>query len=131
MDVIRHADPDAFLIAVAPMAARGEASASFFTGSAYSLKRAPPRETDRIYLATFRSGDAFGAAMQRDDGPVLIGESDAASATAFAVDLAHDWPQLQGVTGARTGCDAFAQRWRELTGRVHVLRVRIRQDFPA
>ncbi|MEO8305305.1 MAG: GNAT family N-acetyltransferase [Betaproteobacteria bacterium] len=129
MDVIRHADPDAFLIAVAPMAARGEASASFFTGSAYSLKRAPPRETDRIYLATFRTGEGFGAAMQRDDGPVLIGESDVAAARAFAADLARDWPQLQGVTGARAGCEAFARRWRELTGRAHVLRVCMRQHM--
>jgi predicted GNAT family acetyltransferase len=34
---------------------------------------------------------------------------------------------LQGVTGAAPGCDAFARAWRELTGRVHVLRVRMRQ----
>ena len=127
MDVVRHSDPDAFLSAAAPMSARGEASASFFAGSAYSLKRAPPPPGDRIYLATFRKGDELGAAMQRDDGPVLIGESDHTAATAFAADLARDWPQLQGVTGSAAGCEAFARTWRELTGRVHVLRVRTRQ----
>ena len=109
MDVVRHADPDAFLCAVAPMSARGEASASFFTGSAYSLKRAPPKETDRIYLATFRAGDSFGAAMQRDDGPVLIGESDITAALAFAADLARDG-RTQGVPGAPTA-RSLARRW--------------------
>jgi predicted GNAT family acetyltransferase len=127
MHVVRHTDPDAFLAAVAPMAARGEASASFFTGSGYSLKRVPPRDGDRVYLASYQANGAFGAAIQRDDGPVLIGESDAAAAAAFAADLARDWKALQGVTGAQAGCEVFAHTWRQLTGRVHVLRVRMRQ----
>ena len=127
MHVVRHSDPDAFLAAVAPMSARGEASASFFTGSAHSLKRTPPRAGDRNYLATFREGDAFGAAIQRDHGPAFIGESDAAASVAFAADLARDWPALQGVAGAPTRCEAFARRWFELTGRAHLLRVRLRQ----
>ena len=45
MQVTRHTDPDAFIAAAAPMAARGEASASFFTGWAHSLKRMPLDET--------------------------------------------------------------------------------------
>jgi predicted GNAT family acetyltransferase len=127
MQVVRHSDPDAFLDAAAPMAARGEASASFFTGAAHTLKRTPPRARDRIYLATCKGDGALGAAIQRDDGPVLIGESDTAAATAFASDLAHDWPELQGVMGAASGCEAFARRWLDLTGRAHRLRVRLRQ----
>src|SRR5437660_9438696 len=100
MQVVRHSDPEAFLDAAAPMAARGEASASFFTGAAHTLKRTPPRARDRIYLATCRGDGTLGAAIQRDDGPVLIGESDTPAATAFASDLARDWPELQGVMGA-------------------------------
>jgi len=127
MQVIRHSDPDAFLDAATPMAERGEASASFFIGAAHTLKRTPPRASDRVYLATCTSDGALGAAIQRDDGPVLIGESDEAAAIAFASDLARDWPELQGVMGAASGCEAFARRWFDLTGRVHQLRVRLRQ----
>ena len=101
MPVTRHTDLDAFLDAVAPMAARGEASASFFTGGAHAMKRLPPPPTERVYLATCRGAEMFGAAMLRDEGPVLIGASDPAAGAAFAADLAGDWPGLQGVVGAR------------------------------
>ena len=127
MQVVRHTDPDAFLEAALPIAARGEASASFFTGAAHSLKRTPPRASERVYLASFRSDEGLGVAIQRDSGPVLIGESDIVAARAFAEDLARDWPELQGVVGASLGCRAFAERWCELTGREHRLRVRLRQ----
>jgi hypothetical protein len=127
MHVERHTDPDTFLDAALPMAARGEASASFFIGAAHSLKRTPPRPSERVYLASFRSDEGLGVAIQRDNGPVLIGESDIAAARAFAEDLARDWTELQGVVGAAAGCEAFARRWRDLTGRKHRLRVRLRQ----
>jgi len=127
MHVTRHSDPDAFLAAVAPMRARGEASASFFIGWVHMMKRSPPPAGERVYLATC-SGDRFhGAAFQRDEGPAVIGESDVDGAIALAADLARDWPQLQGVVGAPAGCDAFARKWHELTGRAHRLRVRLRQ----
>ena len=80
MHVIRHSDPDAFLAAAAPMAARGEASASFFSGWAHAMKRNPPATGERVYLATFRDRASYGVAMRRDDGPVIIGQSDAAAA---------------------------------------------------
>ncbi len=66
-------------------------------------------------------------AIRRDDGPVIIGQSDVAAAVAFADDLARDGPGLQGVVGALPAAEAFAQRWHELTGRTHRLRVRLRQ----
>jgi predicted GNAT family acetyltransferase len=127
MHVTRHRDLDAFIAAVAPMKARGEASASFFTGGAHAMKRTPPRAGERIYLATCRGRAVFGVAMLRDAGPLLIGESDAAAAVAFAADLTSDWPDLHGVVGAPAGCEAFAGKWQELTGRGHRLRVRMRQ----
>jgi len=120
-------DPDAFLAAAAPMSARGEASASFFIGWAHAVKRNPPKAAERVYFATFADGDRRGAAIQRDEGPVLIGQSDPTVAVAFAEDLAADWPELQGVSGAPKACAAFAQRWYELTGREFKLRVRLRQ----
>jgi predicted GNAT family acetyltransferase len=124
MHVTRHADPDAFIAAAAPMAARGEAAASFFTGWAHAMKRTPPPADERVYLATF--GDR-GAAIQRGDGPVVIGRSDPGAAAAFADDLAPEWPALQGVVGSPATAEAFARRWREITGRVHALRARMRQ----
>ena len=127
MPVTRHSDPDAFLAAAAPMAARGQASASFFTGWAHAMKRTPPAADVRIYLATVRDGATYGVAIRRDDGPVIIGQSDAAAATAFADDLAQEEPGLQGVVGAHPATEAFAQRWHALTGRPHRLRVRLRQ----
>ena len=127
MRVLRHYDFDGFIAAVAPLAARGEASASFFTGGAHSMKRTPPRKGERVYLATCSGATVVGAAMLRDHGPVLIGESDAAASAAFAEDIAPDWPDLQGVIGAATGCDAFVRKWKELTGRDCRLRVRLRQ----
>lgn len=127
MRVIRHTNPDAFLAAAAPISARGDASASFFVGWAHSLKRTPPDADARVYLATCAGDGAYGVAMQRDDGPVIVGQSDPVAAIAFADDLAHDWPALQGVVGATDPSEAFARRWRELTGRGHALRVRLRQ----
>src|SRR6185369_7562247 len=127
MHVTRHTDLDAFLDAVAPMVARGEASASFFTGGAHAMKRTPPRASERVYLATCHGAGTFGAAMLRDEGQVLIGASDPAAGEAFAADLARDWPGLQGVVGAEAGCHAFTHKWQELTGRAARLRVRMRQ----
>jgi len=124
MRVVRHTDPDHFIAAAAPMSARGEASASSFQGSAYAMKQSPPPPDERVYLATFAE---CGAAIQRDDGPLFMGQSDPAAAVAFAEDLAPDWPKLQGVVGARDACEAFARRWREITGREHLIRVRLRQ----
>jgi predicted GNAT family acetyltransferase len=124
MRVVRHTDPDAFIAAAAPMIARGEASASSFQGSAYAMKQSPPPPEERVYLATF--GEC-GAAVQRDDGPLFMGQSDPAAAVAFADDVAPDWPKLQGVVGALDACKAFARRWRAITGREHFIRVQLRQ----
>ena len=124
MRVVRHLDPDAFIAAAAPMAARGAASASPFFGWAYSMKRTPPQPDERVYLATF---DDCGAAMQREEGPLFVGQSDPAAAAAFADDLAAEWPALQGVVGALAACEAFALRWKASTGRAHSLRAHMRQ----
>lgn len=124
MHVVRYFDPDAFVAATAHMAARGEASASFFTGWGYAMKRTPPPADEHVYLATF--GDC-GAAIQRGEGPVVVGQSDPEAGAAFADDLASDWSALQGVMGSREAGEAFVRRWRDITGRPHVLRAHLRQ----
>ena len=126
MRVTRHTDPDAFIAAAAPMAARGEASASFFSGWAHAMKRTAPPADERVYLATF--GDR-GAAIQRDDGPVIVGQSDPGAAAAFADDLAPEWPALQGVMGVPAACEAFARVWRAATGRGYARRAHLRQHM--
>ena len=103
MPVTRHSDPDAFLAAAAPMAARGQASASFFIGWAHAMKRTPPAADERIYLATVRDGATYGVAIRRDDGPVIIGQSDAAAAIAFADDLARGRSGTAGGGGRASG----------------------------
>ena len=124
MRVVRHSDPDAFIAAAAPMAVRGEASASPFAGWAHSIKWTPPAGDERVYLATY--GDC-GAAIQREDGPLFMGQSDPAAAAAFADDIARDWPSLQGVVGTLAACEAFARQWKGSTGRSHSLRAHLRQ----
>jgi len=125
--VVRHTDPEAFLAAAAPMHARGEASASIFTSGAHAIKRSPPREGERLYLATCAAAGFLGAALQRDEGPLIVGASDAEAARAFADDFAAEWSGLRGVMGALAPAQAFAHRWRDHTGCAHALRVHLRQ----
>jgi predicted GNAT family acetyltransferase len=128
--VARHVDPVAFLAAAAPTFARDEALASSYVAFASGLLRNPPAETESVYLATYAGGGAAGAAVMRGTSSVWVGASDTDAAHAFADDL-HAFrggsaAALQGVFGIRSACDAFAQRWRELTGHVHHLRVQMR-----
>lgn len=125
--VVRHADPAAFLAAAAPIHARGAASASIFTSAAHAARRTPPAPGERMYFATCAGAGVFGVAVQRDDGPVMLGASDAGAATAFADDLAGDWPALKGAMGAYDAAHAFVRRWREHTKAEPVLRVHLRQ----
>jgi len=125
--VARHADPIAFLAAAAPVLARDEALASSYVAFANGLLRNPPAETETVYLATYAGG---GAAVMRGTGSLWVGASDTAAALAFADDVhafcAGPVATLQGVVGIQSACDAFAQRWRALTGRAHQLRVKLR-----
>jgi ribosomal protein S18 acetylase RimI-like enzyme len=137
MTVFRHADPAAFLAAAAPVTSRNPAVAAFADAWALGLLRDPPPPSERSYLATFGTV-ATGLAMQRGGGAVVIDGSDPPAAAAFADDLAAEHVGLQGVAGGLDACTAFAGRWRERTGRTHVVRVRMRHhvltavaDLPA
>ena len=128
--VARYADPVAFLAAAAPILARDEALASSYVAFAHGLLRNPPTETESVYLATYAGGGATGAAVMRGTGSLWVGASDSDAARAFADDV-HEFrggpaAALQGVVGIQSACDAFARRWRELTGHAQQLRVRLR-----
>ena len=129
MPVARHTDPDAFMAAAAPVIGRSEASGVFVAAWALGLKRTPPPADERRYLATFAHAGGAGLAMQSHIGPVVIEDSDPAAATAFADDLAAEWPALSGVVGSLAACEAFARRWRERTGRTHTLRLHLRHHM--
>jgi predicted GNAT family acetyltransferase len=128
--IARHADPVAFLAAAAPNLARDEALASSYVAFANGLLRNPPAETESVYLATYAGDGATGAAVMRGSGSLWVGASDTDAALAFADDVqafrGGPAATLQGVVGIQTACDAFAQRWRELTGHAHQLRVQLR-----
>ncbi len=86
------------------------------------MKRTPPPADERVYLATCAAGARPARRSSATTARWSSAQSDPAAAAAFADDLARDWPGLQGVVGALAGCEAFARRWRELTGRGHALR---------
>ena len=120
----------AFLAAAAPVLARDEAMASSYIAFANGLLRNPPAESESVYLATYAASGSQGAAMMRGLGGLWVGASDVAAAVAFADDVfvQHGTAQSmpRGVVGMRPACDAFAHRWRTLTGRTHVMRVQLR-----
>jgi RimJ/RimL family protein N-acetyltransferase len=110
--------------------ARDEALASSYVAFANGLLRNPPTTSESVYLATYGAAGMQGAAMMRGLGGLWVGASDVAAAAAFADDVflqrgaAQSMPR--GVVGLRPACDAFADRWRTLTGRTHVMRVQLR-----
>ncbi len=128
--VIRYADPMAFLAAAAPVLARDEALASSYIAWATGLVRNPPAESEPAYLATYADGGSVGAAVWRGLGGLWVGASDCEAAIAFAEDVfarhAEAVRALQGVVGTMTACEAFARKWRALSGRPHALRVQLR-----
>jgi len=128
--IARHADPMAFLAAAAPVFARDEALASSYVAFATGLLRNPPAEAESVYLATYVDGASVGAAVLRGSGGLMVGASDMEAAGAFAEDLfaqrGEHASALQGVVGLQSACEAFAHRWRALTGRGHAIRVRMR-----
>jgi predicted GNAT family acetyltransferase len=119
-----------FLAAAASVFARDEAMASSYVALATGLLRNPPTGTETVYLATCAGRGVVGAAAMRGLGGLWVGASDGDAAVAFAEDIfAQRWEPasaLQGVVGVRSACDAFAHRWRALTGRSHQMRVQMR-----
>lgn len=81
---------------------------------------------DRCYMAVASDREPEGFALQRDEGPVLLGACSEPAAIAFADAYASIDRDAAGVTGTERACDAFAARWREITGRTQRLRHRMR-----
>lgn len=103
------------------------ATESVFASWAHALARDTSGTDHLMYFASCPGG----AALQRAAGPVLLGRSAAAAATALADDLARDRAQVPGVIGDRAACLAFARRWRQHTGCSRRWRMRLHQHVLA
>ena len=116
-------DPLVFREAAAPLARSNAPLLAFvhaWTGGVASNR------PDRCYMAVASDRDPEGFALQRDEGPILLGACSDAEAIAFADAYASIDRDAAGVMGTERTCGAFAARWREVTGRTHRLRHRMR-----
>jgi predicted GNAT family acetyltransferase len=123
MPLTRYADPEAFLSAAAPLVAANAPMLAFLhawcTGAA---------NAQRCFMATWQDGGAGGMAMQRDDGPLVLDACAPEAAAAFAEALVEEYPALDGVTGPRGACEAFARSWQARTGAPYRERLHMRNQ---
>jgi predicted GNAT family acetyltransferase len=127
LEFVRHADAAAFLDAAAPLLQKNKAANSGFVAWAMNFVRnsGPPEEN--VLLATIQQqGRPVGIALRRDGGPLILGESSAASAVLSADALAEEVPDLNSIVGALEPCEAFARVWLQRTGRAHMMRFHLR-----
>jgi len=129
MPIVRHANPDEFLAASAPALAHNAAAAALLRAIALGVKRRPPADNERVYLATYHDGEAVAAAVQRADHGLMVEAPDPSLAARFADDLADEHPMLRGVGGTLAACEAFVRRWRDRTARAHVMRMHLRHHI--
>lgn len=114
------------MAAVEPLLARNPAVRAFVTMWAHGWRG--DARPDPYYVATYARDGAFGAAMLRE-GPVVIVNSDAPAAVAFAHDLADAARTVLSVIGEPAACRAFAATWRERTGRAFRLGMHLRHHM--
>jgi GNAT superfamily N-acetyltransferase len=112
LKVTRHRDAKVFLGAARPAYDGDPSTEGLFVHWAefMSATRVPREERPSLFSC------AGGAALQRPDGPAMIGRSTPAAAMALADAFVRDRPHLPGVIGERRASLAFARRWRERTG---------------
>ncbi|CAG0971992.1 hypothetical protein BURK1_01274 [Burkholderiales bacterium] len=126
MPVVFHRDPHAFAAAARDVASRSPCSEAFVAIWCAGLARRPPAPGVTWLLATARNGNANALVMQHGPNPLLLEHSDPEAAREVAHALADRGHPVPGVDGSETACAAFAEAWRERTGRVTVERVRMR-----
>ena len=112
LEVTRHRDATAFLAAARPAYDGDPSTEGLFVHWAefMAATRVPREERPSLFSC------AGGAALQRPDGPAMIGRSTPEAAMALADAFVRDRPRLPGVIGERRASLAFARRWRERTG---------------
>jgi predicted GNAT family acetyltransferase len=123
MHVESFLDPADFLAAALPLASASAPLDAFVRAWSDGVARMPP---ERCFMAVAYAPAPCGFALQRDEGPVVLGACSEGAAHALAERLAADHPLLEGVSGQEAPCLAFCDRWRAVTGRTHRLRHRMR-----
>jgi GNAT superfamily N-acetyltransferase len=126
MSVTRHGDPDAFLATAEPLLTQNAAIRSLIGGIADRWRTEGDGFLRDAYVATYADGDAFGLALLRRGGHVLVENSAAAAARAFAADVPDAFRGLTGVGGEQVPCEAFAAAWDARFGTSHHVGVRMR-----
>lgn len=124
MGIIRFDSADAYLASAGPLVEHDPARTAGLQAWVEGAKHADAAE--RRFMAIWRSGEYTGAAHQRGEHPVVVGDSAGVACIAFAEALADEHPQLAGVIGSRASCEAFAQRWQFRTGMAHRLQHELR-----
>jgi len=119
MSVTRHTDADVFLAAAEPLLARNPAVRSFASAIADGWRHDPHEFLRDAYAATFARASDLGFAIRRSDGPLVLENSTAAAARAFADDMGDDAGDLAAVNGEAAPCEAFAKRWDARFGTTH------------
>ncbi len=127
VSVAHHDHPDAFLAAAGPLLARDPAVRAFVVAWLATWRRDAARARP-TYAATYANGSAHGLALHRE-GPLVIQNSDAVAAVAFADDLLDRRIALDHVIGQARGCAAFAGAWSRRTGRGHQVAMRMRHHM--
>jgi GNAT superfamily N-acetyltransferase len=126
MAITRHTDPDAFLAACAPLLDANPAIRSFACAVADGWRADRADFLRGAYVATFAAGSHHGLAVRRRGGPVILENSSAPAARAFADDMPASSRTLASVGGERAACEAFAERWNARFGTSHRLGVHMR-----
>ena len=126
MPVVFHADPVEFADAARDVSSRSPCSESLVAIWCAGLVRHPPAPEVSVLLATAGSGGERALAMRLGPNQLLLEHSDPGAAREIAHALADDGHAIPGVDGGAAACEAFAEVWRERTGRIAVERVRLR-----
>ena len=126
MAVTFHSDPAAFAAAAREVASRSPCSEALVAILCANLARHPPAEGAPLVLATVESDGARALAIRHGANDLVLEHSDPGAARELAHALADLGHEVPGVVGGEAACAAFAQAWRERTGRAAVERMRLR-----
>jgi predicted GNAT family acetyltransferase len=134
--IVRHGSARAFLSVALPLIERDPAAYGGLVAWARMVERKPGGRAERgMFWTVQNSTGPLAFALQREQGPLVIGDSEPTAAALLAESLAPRHAALPGLMGSFAACEAFARTWRRATGRAHRLRFHLQNyvlgDVPA
>lgn len=125
--VVRHADAQAFLAAASTLLERETAAYGGLVAWARALREKPrSRVAGGLFWTVADEGRTVAFGLQREQGPLVIGDGDPGAVTLLASAVARRHPGIPGLLGSHAACAAFSAAWRDHTGHVPRLRFRLR-----